>query len=539
VENQTKNVLIAVLLVVVVAQSAGLVYFWTAGPGPVSGKVTLTVGTTHAIARVPHPQTVHGGDDPIVAQIFEGLFDYVDETLELEPVLATDMGTVSADGLEYTFTLRQGVKFHDGTDFNATAVKDHFDLIFEVNRGMTYILTESLLNKTEIIDDYTVKFTLNTANSAFRDILAHISFRIPSPTSTAAVGDNYELLNQNPVGTGPFKFVSKIIDNELVMEANQDWWRLEAGESIQVDQIVWVYISDPSTMKLAIEQGDIDVTQGDIHVADYESLLANPNLQTYDRSAAASSRWLCFNMNSSKYDYFDQKLMRQAFAYAIPYDEIISVVFDGEAERLYSYIPPEYVGYKAVFDYEYNATKALELIDLAGFSAPVTVDFYITPTHYGTTEPDVAALIAEYADDAGFDLNIIQSEYNAHKERFYDHETEVIMWRWSADFPDTYNWNNPFMQSTGWAPRNCEVMGGDMSSLYPNVDNLINEAAATTNQTRKLEILEELQETWNEYLPSIFLWRNSQYQFSTTNIDGLVYGAVHYDIRFQDVVVNP
>jgi len=534
---RTKNHIIAVLLIVIVIQSVGLVYLWMAAPTPVTEeKDTLIVGTTFEIGRVPHPQTVHGGDDPIVNAIFEGLFGYVGTTLEIEPVLSIDMGAVSTDGLEYTFTLRQGVKFHDGTSFNATAVKDHFDRMFDIGLGMTYIFIDGLLNKTEIIDTYTVKLTLNFPNSDFLHTLCHLTAMIPSPTVTLMYIDS---LNDHPVGTGPFKYVSKIIDNEVVMERNDDWWQLAQGKEITIDELVFVQISDPSTMKLAIERGDIHATDGRFHIVDYSSLLANTELTTYDTSSSSSQRWLTFNMNASVWDYFPNKAMRQAFAYAIPYDEIISVGLSGLGERLYSFLPPEYIGYKKVFNYNYNPTKALELIAEAGFTAPVAVNLHITPTHYGVTEPDIATLIQTYAADAGFTVTIHQEEYGAYKAAYKTTATqEMNMWAWYPNYPSTDDWATTFMSSVGWATGYSHAISGDMAAIYPYADNLIVEAAGTTNETRKIEILEELQDLWVEYVPNIMTWREVTYQFTLATVTGAVYGATKWDIHYHNVVIG-
>lgn len=534
---EKKNAIIALLIVIIVVQGGGLVYLWQQSGSAVNDqRNTLTVGTTLAIGRVPHPQFVHGGDDPITNAVFEALFGYVGTSLELEPVLAADMGTVSEDGLEYTIPLRQGVKFHDGTDFNATAVKEHFDLLFVINQGMAYVVTDGLLNKTEVVDTYTVKFTLNYANSEFRDVLAFLSCMIASPTATAKYGNDQ--LNAHPIGTGPFKFVSKIIDNEVVMEANEDWWQLQEGKEITIDELVFVYLSDPSTMKLAIEQGDIDATDGRFHVVDYPSLLANEDLNTHDVSGSSSRRWFTFNMNSTVWDHFTHKKVRQAFAHALPYDQILSIALDGNGERQYSFLPPEYVGYKEVFDYDYNITRALELISEAGLAAPLEVNLHITPTHYGVTEPDIAALIKEYAEDA-FDITIFQEEYGAYKDSYKTTATqEINLWAWSANFPSSVDWATQFVGSSGWGPGFSDVLGGDMAHLYPYIDNLIVEAAGTTNQTRKLEILEELQDLWAEWVPNIFAWREVKYQFTRENVEGAVYGALMWDVHFENAVIS-
>ncbi|MFW9779475.1 MAG: ABC transporter substrate-binding protein [Candidatus Heimdallarchaeota archaeon] len=529
---ETRNIVLAIVVIAIIVVGGGLAFLMFSAP---PAKTTLIVGTTVAIGRVPHPQYVQGGDDVMVNAMFEGLLGYKGDTLEIEPVLATDLGTVSSNGLEYTFTLRQGVKFHDGTDFNASSVKDHFDRMFDIGQGITYIFTEGLLNKTEVLNTYSVKFTLNSPNSAFRDTLCHIAAFIPSLTATEKHASNLDELNDDPVGTGPFKFVSKVTDSEVVMEANRDWWKIEEGAKLTVDELIYTQFDDPSTMKLAIEQGDIHATDGRLNVADYDSLLNNSALNLHDQSSSSSRRWFTFQMNSSVWDVFDNKTMRQAFAYAIPYDEIISATLGGNGERQYSFLPPEYIGYKKVFNYDYNPTMAKQLIAAAGHTEPVAVTLYITPTHYGVQEPDIAALLKDRALTAGFDITIVQQEYGAYKDEYKGASTqEINLWAWTANYPDTDDWATNFMGSGGWGPGFSHAIDGDMAAIYPYVDDLIDEAAATTNQTRKLEILEELQNLWAEWVPNIFAWREVWYQFTRANVDGIVYGPGNFwDIHYE------
>jgi ABC-type transport system substrate-binding protein len=155
------------------------------------------------------------------------------------------------------------------------------------------------------------------------------------------------------------------------------------------------------------------------------------------------------------------------------------------------------------------------------------------------TEADVAALIAEYAADAGFTITIHEAEYAAFKNAFkYTSTQETMLWAWTADYPSTDNWATPFMSSGGFGTHYSEILQGDMASLYPYVDNLVQEAAGTTNDTRKVEILYELQDLWNEWVPNIFLWREMQYQFTQSYVTGAVYGVLRYDVHFEDVAIT-
>ncbi|MFO7837066.1 MAG: ABC transporter substrate-binding protein [Candidatus Thorarchaeota archaeon] len=534
---ERSNLIIAALLIVVIVQSAALVYLWQVPPGvPDEERETLTIGSISEVGRDHHPQVVKGGDNDITHQIYEGLLGYkYGETFEMEPLLATDLGEVSEDGLEYTFSLREGIKFHDGTDFNATAVKHHFDLMFELQQGMTYIFHQELLNRTEVVDEYTVRFYLNYANTAFRYMLCHISAMIPSPTSTEAglaEGD----VDTYKAGTGPYTFTSKVIDNKVILDANEDWWRIDEFEQevLQIDRLQFLMIGDASTLRSAVETGVVDLTTGSLNEADYPDLRENEDLQTFDVTSASSVRWLTFNMNSTLHDVFPQdKRMRQAFAYAINYDVIIDTVYEGDAERLDSYLPPEYDGYiPAAEDYTYDPDAALSLIDEAGFETPVEITIHSSGS-YTPRETEMLEVIEEYALAAGFDVTIDIQEIGVYRQQYRETDNqEITLWRWRADYPAADNYNVPFISSYGYGTGYCKVEDGDMSVLYPEVDDLVMEAAGTTNETRYIEIVEELQEIWAEWLPNIFVYRPKWYQFGDAALEGVWFGGLQWDMQF-------
>lgn len=527
-----KDRIIVVLLIVVVFQTAGLVYLWQMPTQP-SQETTLIIGQITECTRNIHPQLTRGESNHIVAQIFEGLFGFIDGTHDLEPILAADMGTVSEDGLNYTIPLRQGIKFHDGTDFNATAVKNHFDLMFVLKLGMTYFIHQSLLNRTEIVDTYTVRFVLNYANTAFRTLLCNVIARIPSPTATLQADSDAANLQNYLSGTGPFKFESRIIDTEVVLKANQDWWRLQPGQRVSIDKLVFLAVQDQTTRKLAVETGNIHLALGELNENDYASMMANPDLTTYDISTTSSARWLAFALNESLHDVFPNKTLRQAFAYAINYDVIMDDIYEGRAERLYSYLPSDYEGWLNVSRYNYNTTKALELIDEAGHTAPVPITLYTTGA-YTAKEADVVQVIKEYALPAGFDVTISFLEIGVYREQYRQGILDVSLWRWRPEYPAADNWNVPFMSSYGYATSFTHIMSSDMAGLYPYLDDLVQEVAGTSNQTRYLEILEELQVTWDEWVPNLMLYRPNMYQFGVSNLKGIVWGPLQWDIRYYN-----
>ncbi|MFC1803082.1 ABC transporter substrate-binding protein [Thermoproteota archaeon] len=507
--------------------------------------VELIIGTTRNVGGVMTPTWVTGEMAVVVDQLFEGLVQYRPGTNELEPILAESYET--EDAQSWTFHLRKGIKFHDGTSFDATAVKDHFDRSFETEAGLTYLYTRFLLEDSRenpsvvVIDDYTVEFNLQVPHNGWPKILANFAAFIESPTSVETYG--LEGMNEHPTGTGPFKFVSQKLEDNVIVEANQDWWRLDpsiAGDAyagideIQIDRVKYQKLADASTLRFATEIGQIDIAKGDFNPDDFADLLANPDLLAIDRGAAEGMRYAIFQGNPS-FETFQSKTMRQAFAYAIDVDLIIESVFKGYASRAQSYMPVEYEEYKDVYPYEYNPEKAKELIAAAGFETPVKIEVHWS-TEYGSTERDVISIIKTSAAEAGFDVDTSNSwERASFREMKGAHAMEVSLWRWSADYFDHDAWTTPFMSSTGSKNRDYELyntdFGRDIGADY--VDALVIEAIGTADPDRKMEVLHEIQDLHGEYLPEFFLWRPKKFSFVSKEFQDVLWGPIgHYDFDY-------
>lgn len=530
--NFTKVVALTVIAIVLASTAFGFFAFQIK---PVVGQQTkpnIVIGGTGGVGELPTPWYSHGGSDELVtAQIFEGLLRFKPGTVQVEPALAMDLGQVSTDGMTWVYKLRQGVMFHDGTPFNATAVKLSYDKAFVIKGGVTYIFTD-VLAKTDIIDTYTVQFTLKRPYNAWPAVVASFPSFIISPSSVLKYGDKG--VNDHPIGTGPFKFVSKILDNEVRLEANQAWWRLAADKvNLNIGGLVVKNFADAGTMKLAIERGDIDSTFGVMNPTDYPSLLQNKGLKPYMQ--ANRMRWIQIQTNSSNTKYFSNKLMRQALAYATPYDDIVNSIFDNAkyGEKVYSFLPPEYAGYVKDWPYTYDPQKSLSLIKQAGFTAPVKIELWIT-ADYGPRESDVAALFKARAEPAGFSVNIQQVDLSALKQRYRAvGGVDLSMWRWTADIPDSDDWATPFIGPTGFSGKPSGFTASDMKDIMPHINQILVENAKSNDPTRQSQILKELQDLYAEWVPGLLLYRQIDYTFTRASLSGLVMSSqfawdVHY-----------
>src|SRR5512135_1740206 len=251
---------------------------------------------------------------------YEGLFGF-DKDMKLIPVLAESYD-VSKDGLVYTIRLRKGVKFHDGTDFKADAVKVCLERVLNPeNKLKRYGLYNNNIAKVEAVDDHTARITLKTAFSPFINQLAHPSTVMISPAALKQWGNKD--IAFHPVGTGPFKFVEWKATDYLKVAKFDGYWRKGYPK---VDSITWKPVVDNNSRAALMQTGEAHFT----YPVPYEVvdvLKARPDL---DVVAAPSIvlRYLSMNMLQKP---FDNPKVRQAIAYAINKDALAKVAFNGYA----------------------------------------------------------------------------------------------------------------------------------------------------------------------------------------------------------------
>src|SRR5437773_9727795 len=179
---------------------------------------------------------------------YEGLYGF-DKDMKMIPVLAESY-EASKDGLVYTVKLKKGIKFHDGTDFKADAVKANFDRVTNPDNKLKRYGLYNNIGKTEVVDDYTAKITLKTPFSAFINQLAHPSGVMISPTALKKYGKDIAF---NPVGTGPFKFVEWKPTDNLKVAKNENYWR---NGLPKVDSITWKPIVDSNSRAAMMQTGE-------------------------------------------------------------------------------------------------------------------------------------------------------------------------------------------------------------------------------------------------------------------------------------------
>ena len=308
------------------------------------------------------PSVSFSNDSVVMGNAYETLVFYNPPGSKevLGPSLATSWES-SEDGLTWTFHLREGVKFHDGTDFNAEAVKYSVERTKTLGMGAAFIWDS--VEEVNVIDDYTVEFKLKYA--APLDLIAASGYGawIFSPTCTEAQGEKVsEWFNQgHDCGSGPYMIESYERGRRLAMTRFDDYWG--GWKEGQFDKVVFEIVVDPVVQQQMLEAGEASAAY-DLPRENWASLNAGGDVTVYVNPSFQNLVGL-FNM---KKEPTNNKLVRQALSYAFPYKEFIDKVMLGEATQAYGPVPAGMWGHSEdLFQYTYDLDKARELLAEAGY----------------------------------------------------------------------------------------------------------------------------------------------------------------------------
>jgi len=348
----------------------------------VEGSDTFVFGRGGDSVQLDPAVVTDGESFRVTGQVLEPLYQYEPGSTKPIPALAESC-TANAETTEWVCVLRQGVKFHDGTDFNADAVIFNFDRQRYTTHAQHYesqvyeyyeymwggFDDDSIITAVEKVDDYTVKFVLADPLAPFLANLAMDIFAISSPTAMEAAGEDYGLPSNGAVGTGPFKFVEWVEGDHITIEANTDYW----DGAPTVDQIVFRVIADDSARFLALQAGDIHGFEQAV-VEDLITAEAADDLYVMTRPAL-NTGYLAF---SYKIVEFQDVRVREALAHAINRKGLIENFYGAYGEAAVNFLPPLIWGHNYdIVDWTYDPDLARELLAEAGFPdgiSEVTID---------------------------------------------------------------------------------------------------------------------------------------------------------------------
>ncbi|MBS7281416.1 MAG: peptide ABC transporter substrate-binding protein [Candidatus Freyarchaeota archaeon] len=476
--------------------------------GVAFAKKPLVLGTTDKITVLDPAKCYDFYTWEIFNNIGEGLLKYVPGTTELEMGIA-QYYNVSTDGLNYTFRLREGLKFTDGQSLNATAVKWSIDRVINLSLDPSW-LVKAFVSRVEVIDTYTVRFVLKEAVSFFPALVATPPY---FPVSSASYPANQTA--EPTVGHyGPYKIKKWIRDVELDLEANPDYY----GTQPKTPQFIIKFYKDATTLRLAVETGEIDIAWRTIKPADIIDLKARGVL-TVQEVPGPYIRYIVCRCNMTP---FDNVNLRRAVAAAIDREKICENIYHGTVEPLYSMIPMGMWSHTDAFLEEYgehNITLAQEYLRAAGYNETdkFECELWYTPTHYGDLEAGVALAIKESLEETGMiTVTLKSAEWATYAaEYIIAGVMPIFLLGWYPDYIDPDDYTTVFLHSE-WSP--------EMGVFYNNtqMDELLDEARSEVNITRRTELYEDVQALMAEEAPVIPLFQGKLYAVFWPNVRGTV-----------------
>lgn len=450
--------------------------------------------------------TTDGESSRVTKQILEGLLEFDKESFEVTPGLAHDW-EVSEDGLTYTFYLEEGVKFHDGTDFNAEAVKINFERWADPSHefafaddGYVYSMYGTMfggykgdeghvIKEINVVNDHEIQFVLNKPLGFFLQNLAMSYFAITSPAALEEYGAK---INENPVGTGPFKFVSWSKDDSIVLEKFEDY-RVEGLPKL--DQVIFSVIPDNASRLIALKSGEIDIMDG-LNPDDAAGVESDDNLVLYER-AENNFGYVGFNVEKEP---FTNKTLRQAISHAIDRQAIADALYAGYAVPAKNPLPPSYMGYNdEVEAYEYDVEKAKELLAEAGYPDGLEIELWTMPVArpYMPDPETVAVIIQSNLAEIGITANIVREEWAPYLEKTMNGEHQMYMLGWSGTNGDPDYFLSSLLHGSNVGTSNREFYAN------PDVDALLDQAKVAIDQEERAELYKQAQELIAEDAPMV------------------------------------
>jgi len=481
---------------VMVAEAAQTLVFCSEGSPEGFNPQLFTTGTTMDASSVP---------------MYNRLVEFQIGTTNLVPGLATSW-EVSSNGLSYTFHLRKGVKFHGNALFKPTRDFNADDVLFSYNRmadpnhpyhkvaaGQTFAYFEDMgmakiVDKLEKIDEYTVRFTLHHPEAPF---LANMAMDFASMLS-AEYADKMmaagtpEVIDREPIGTGPFQFVSYQKDAIIRYKAFDQYWN---GRP-KIDNLIYAITPDASVRYAKLKTGECHVMAFP-KPADIALMKSDPAI-TMLTQEGLNVGYIAFNVERKP---FDNKLVRQALNMAVDKQAILKSVFQGAGQAAKNPIPPSMWSYNdKVKDYPYNVAKAKALLAKGGYPNGFEIDLWYLPVTrpYNPDGKRMAELIQADWGKIGVKANLVTYEWGEYRKRSKVGEQQAIMYGWSGDNGDPDNF---FATLLG-----CEaVKGGGNVARWCNKDfeNLIQEAKTTSKQAERAKFYEKAQVIAKEEAPWI------------------------------------
>jgi glutathione transport system substrate-binding protein len=441
----------------------------------------------------------------IERSIYEGLLGF-DENMQIVGKLATSW-EASPDARTFTFKLRDGVTFHDGTKFDAEAVRVNIQRLANPANKLARHRLFSMVDRVEVVDPLTVRVILKEPFGAMLNNFAHPAAAMISPKALEQYGKE---IAQHPVGTGPFKFVEWVPGDRVVLEKYTGYW--DKGQPA-VDRLVFRPVPESSTRIAMLKAGQAHFVFP-VPAAQARELEGSSDYKLVS-SPSIVVNYVAMNVLMKP---FDDKRVRQALNYAIDKEALIKVVAEGYGKPCDAPIAPNTWGYERVGAYPYDVQKARDLLKEAGYPN----GFEATLSFAAETETQkLAVAIQQQLAQVGVKLNLQPMEWGALLDAAFaagpkENKTQMLLIGWSPSTGDA-DWGlRPLFSKTMWIPD-----GYNFFYYNAQVEDALKRGLATADPAQRKAAYAEAQKLIMEDAPWIFLYVPDNLAGIRTNLTGV------------------
>ncbi len=492
----------------------------TEAPAP-EAAAPLVIGTTDSWSSFEVAWVYSFHDWELFHQCADGLLNNVPGTAgDVTPALAESYD-VSEDGKTYTFHLREGVVFPNGDPLNADVVVWSLQRVYTIQDiegdNANFLVTAYLEGKDAIkkVDDMTVEVTFAEPFAFAPQLIATNPWKIVNPNQWTDTEAN---TTNTACGIGPYTITNFTEGEEAIFEANPTYY----GDAPKTEKVIVRYFADSPTMALALKNGEIDVAWKQLAPADMGALRNEAGI-TVEKSGGTEIRYIVWNSTTPP---FDNPEVRLGLSMLLNREELADLGWQGIKVPLYSMVPPGFLGHKPTFEGTEDVEAGKALLAKAGFDEnnPLVLDLWYSPTHYGDTEADVAAVIKQQWEASGVvQVNLQFLEWAAYRDAGRAGEMPVSLLGWYPDYLDPDNYTNVFAHSpAAWS-----------GSFYnnPDMDALLDAQAAERDEAARVALLEQVQDLWATEVPFTPLVQGGLYVAYRDGISNVVLdplGLFHY-----------
>jgi len=437
----------------------------------------------------------------LLTAAYETLLAIDPDTSEVIPWLATEW-SVNDDKSEYTLRLREGVLFHDGTPFDAEAVKASLERTLSIGQGESYLI--SSLREVQVVSPYEVRLVLDSPQPEFLYALTRMFMISP----TAIRERPAEWFATNEAGTGPYRLVEWVQDQRYVFEQFPEYWR--GWEGPHLDSVTFRVVVEPATQRLLLESGEVDVAEN-IVLDDLPALELNPAI-TVARSSAPRPFYISFNVNRPP---LDDVRVRKAIALALDYDAAIEIALAGYGSPMRGPVPVQFPGFNEDIEpQQQDLEEARRLLAEAGYPEGGFSLTFLYLEHW-LFERTVGLLLQDALAGLGVELVVEGQPWATMTARMDDPEQspDLVMFAQSTATPSALSILEPMYRT-----------GSEHWSHFwysnPDVDRLLAEAATEADDVRRHGLYAQIQALIVEDQPQMFVFSQDEVMTLRSNVRG-------------------